>query len=299
MMYVASPAKINLTLDILGRRPDGYHQLSSVVHTIGLYDSLTFELIDGASTVECTLKELSGLDNLCAKAERAWRRAAAEVGFNDARGVRITLDKRIPFSAGLGGGSGHAAATLFALNTLHDNLLDTITLNNVAQTVGADVPFFLRGGCALMEGIGETLTPLPALEGWVVLIIPPVPLATADVYRKLDALGLPSRRGTPAMLEAFQCTEETERLSRAAACLSNDMECAAQSLGVDIAHFKDALNDVGALGAAMTGSGSACFGLFHNEAAANEATTLLRDSCRAKNFFAAPLCDANFIVEYR
>jgi 4-diphosphocytidyl-2-C-methyl-D-erythritol kinase len=269
MLTCRSAAKINLNLDLLACRPDGYHELQSVVHSIGLWDAITFEFDFGPGfSLRCNEPNLAGDDNLCLKAARAWLAATRAEGlrmrFN---GLRITLQKNIPSGAGLGGGSGNAAATLLALNRHFDNALNDAALHTVAATLGADVPFFLHGGCALMEGIGERLTPLPAIEGWLVLIKPPLDLSTPQVYRQWDAMEVAPAPSTAAMREAVL----TGDLSQVAAALHNDLSIAAQGLGLEVESLTQVLMEHGALGAKLTGSGSAVFGIFADEEIARAA----------------------------
>lgn len=264
-----SAAKVNLTLDIISQRSDGYHELQSVVHTIGLWDTLTFEFgIEPDFTFRCNEPALETDDNLCLKAARAWLKAACQIRMMRFKGVRITLDKQIPSGAGLGGGSSNAAATLLALNQSFNNLLDEPTLHQTATSLGADVPLFLHGGCVLMEGIGDRITSLPTLDGWLVLLKPPHGLSTPAVYRKWDELEQPSAQGTPAMSEAIRA----QSLPQVAKLLHNDLSYAAQLIGpADIEAMCASLEQAGAIKAIMTGSGSAVFGLFENQDTAEQA----------------------------
>ena len=167
-MLYRSYAKLNLTLEVLGKRADGYHELASLVHTINLGDDLRIEPADQLVT------RVEGLDidpqtNLVA---RAAARLAAAIGGR--RGAELSLLKRIPAAAGLGGGSSDAATTLVGLNALWDARLGPRALSGLAAQLGSDVPFFVRGGAALMTGRGETLEVLPPLVGqWLVLLVPP------------------------------------------------------------------------------------------------------------------------------
>ena len=161
-------AKINLTLEVLGRRPDGYHQVSTVLQTIQLADRLHFSPSEGLD-MECSIPELTGRDNLVLKAAKALRDAA---GCD--KGIMVHLEKHIPIGMGLGGGSSDAAATLKALNHLWQLELKDRRLEDIAGSLGSDVPFFLRGGTALGEGRGEIITDLPAMpQRWIVLLCHP------------------------------------------------------------------------------------------------------------------------------
>jgi 4-diphosphocytidyl-2-C-methyl-D-erythritol kinase len=228
-----------------------------------------------------------GDDNLCLMAARAWHEAAQPMLHQRFGGVRITLEKTIPSGAGLGGGSSNAATTLVALNTFFDDVLSDEQLHAIAANLGADVPLFLRGGCALMEGIGERLSTLPSLPGAVVVIVPDQHASTPGVYRRFDELGAPSQRSTPALLGAM-----SQGLTAAATCLGNDLRAPAESLGIDVARPVALLSKYGALGAQMSGSGAASFGLFAAEAQAENAAQEIRADARLPatyQVFAAPL----------
>lgn len=268
MLQIRSSAKVNLSLDVLSRREDGYHELQSIVHTVGLWDTISLEA-DTFFSLSCNVPALESDDNLCMKAGRLWLEVAQDYAPR-LHGARIVLEKQIPFGAGLGGGSGNAAAILIGLNALYRVPMPDKVLRRLAARLGADVPFFLRGGCALMEGIGEKLTPMPAISGWLVLVQPSQPLATPQVYRRWDALNLPSAQGTPALQEALQSTlmRGAVNLASIGSRLQNDLRHAAQAEGVDVTTMMGILKREGALGAEMTGSGSAVFGLFkHQETA--------------------------------
>ncbi len=166
-MKLEAHAKLNLTLEVLGVRHDGYHNLVSVLQTIDLHDEIELEQSDGIS-LDCDVPELAGDDNLVVKAAHALREVA---GTSD--GVHITLQKRIPAAGGLGGGSADAAAVLKGLNRLWGAGLDARELASLALTIGSDVPFLLQGGTALVQGRGEDVTPLSKADlGWFVLLSP-------------------------------------------------------------------------------------------------------------------------------
>lgn len=294
MLIYRSPAKINLSLDILARREDSYHELQSVVHAIGLFDTVSLDMTSSAGlSFRCSDASLSGDDNLCLKAARAWFQTTRNLEGRRSYfpGVRITLDKKIPSGAGLGGGSSNAAATLLALNEYSDSPLAEAQLLETAATLGADVPLFLKGGCVLMEGIGERLTPLPALDGWVVLICPDQHASTPAVYRRFDELGAESFRSTPALLEVVRAPD----LNAVGAQLKNDLQTAAQSLGIDTEWPMELLKKHGAIGACLSGSGAASFGLFASQKDAHEAQAKIRDKANLPpgyRVFIAPLIDS-------
>ncbi len=262
-MKLQSAAKINLSLDLLSRRADGYHKLASVVHTVGLYDEIELQLTrDDRVTVSCADAELCGESNLCARAVRVWNRFTG-----DNYGARIRLHKNIPTGAGLGGGSGNAAAILVALQRASSLAISDGALEKIGAQLGADVPLFIRGGAQRMEGIGERLTPLTPLAGWVILVKPAVSLATPPMYRAWDESQLPSENATPALLQAWQKGD----LSAIASVIGNDFARVVDELTPMPARCVAMLKQVGALGAQMSGSGSACFGLFADETTARRA----------------------------
>jgi len=187
MYFVRSYAKINLTLDVLGRRSDGYHELITVMQMVDLYDTICLTTNEETSVrVICTRSELSNDDNLAVRAVQAIRQR-----FNLTQGLDIELHKRIPVAAGLGGGSGNAATVLLALRDWWKLPLSTTDLQTMAASLGSDVPFFLTGGLALCEGRGERITPLayslPASMRWIILVKPAISVSTAAVFRNLTA----------------------------------------------------------------------------------------------------------------
>lgn len=195
------PAKINLTLDILGRRNDGYHELKSVMQTIALYDMLTLTaLSDFHVTFDCSLPELANADNLVVRAMRLF---CDVTGIH--QGVHAHLHKGIPVQGGMGGGSADAAITLLALSTWWNVNLDTATLLNLAAQLGSDVPFFIYGGTALIEGRGEFVTPLPATPTtWLVIMKPAVNIATASVFRALTPAEYSDGSATDGIVEQLR-----------------------------------------------------------------------------------------------
>lgn len=185
--FVRAYAKINLTLDVLERRADGYHALATVMQTIDLYDTLCLTATDNDQVqMICTLPALSNTENLAARAAESVRRY---LGLT--QGVLIELHKRIPLAAGLGGGSSDAAAVLLALHQWWHLPLLSADLLSLAAALGSDVPFFLTGGLALCEGRGELVTPLaphwPLSMRWLLLLKPAIDISTAEVFHSLPA----------------------------------------------------------------------------------------------------------------
>lgn len=265
-MTLKAWGKINLTLRVEGVRPDGYHLLHSYAASVDVGDELHVA-VDPSGGLSVAAPELAGLvaerDNLAWKAADALRRLRPGA----ALGARIRVRKAIPPGSGMGGASANAAAVLHALNRLWQLGLDDDELAAVGVTLGADVPFCLRGGLALMEGIGEHLTPLP-MPGPLALVRVslPVALSTARVFRCYDALaargeappaGRTRERLAPkAFLDAWRRGPE-----HLGSLLHNDLEAAAVRLAPDIAAAREALLEAGAAGAVMSGSGPTVIGL--------------------------------------
>jgi len=262
-------AKVNLTLQVGSRCPDGYHEVTSVMQRISLWDTVAVARGTGRDELVCTPPVTEHEDdNLCMKALRAF---LAETGIKS-DGVSITLEKHIPVQAGLGGGSSDAAAVLRALRTLYAQDMSDGRLETLAARLGSDVPFFIRGGTQLATGRGEVVSPLPPLTaGWFVVVKPDEGYSTPEMYRRRDALDAGSPRDVGVMQDAVA----GNNVHAAAAELYNDFERAvpkSSSLPV----IKTALRDQGALGTLLSGSGSAVFGLFNDQSAAAAAAEALK-----------------------
>lgn len=262
---VFCPAKVNLYLRVTGRRPDGYHDLVSVLQPLTLADELT--VIKGGPGLELTCDDLrlpEGEANLVWRAARAFARATG-----GELAARVELHKRIPVAAGLGGGSSDAAGTLLALNALAGEPLKAATLQRLAGRLGADVPFFLRLGPAVARGIGTELTPLLLPAYWYVLLNPGVRLSTRWVYENLD---LDPLRGRPVLKEADFDPDRPE------AWVANDLETVTLKRFPELEDLSLTLKNLGARAAGMSGSGPTMFGLFFTHEAAREAAARLRES---------------------
>ena len=255
---IRAHAKINLDLRVLGTRADGFHELRTVFQAISLHDTLTCVPREGPFAIECATAGVP-LDrtNLIWRAADALWRALRKPG--DVRDTMITLETRIPVQAGLGGGSADAAATLMALARAWRVPVRPSQLTDVAATLGADVPFFLAGGTALGLGRGDEIYPLADLpRHWIVLLIPGFGVSSGEAFGWYDAereLG----RGAAASREPQQVPGPWP--SRAAQMI-NDLEAPIARHHPEIDQMKAALRRAGALAAAMSGSGSAVFGLF-------------------------------------
>lgn len=262
-----SPCKVNLLLNILGRRPDSFHELETVMHPVGICDHLSFSRAGRGIGLACSDPALPADGrNLVHRAAGAFLQAA-----NITEGVRIQLDKKIPLAAGLGGGSGDAAVTLRGLNELFDQPLGPEKLNTLAAALGSDVPFFLQDQPALATGRGEKLTScaaFPALRGAVFLLIHPgFGVSTAWAYQNLarfpDALN-----GKPGRAQQLVQLLETAGLREAAAGFYNSLEAPVLEKYPLLVLFQKFLREQGADAALMSGSGSTTFALLRSRDAA-------------------------------
>ena len=250
MLHAA--AKVNLVLEILGKRDDGYHELAMVMQAVDLSDRLRLEASDSLELRTTDARLPADETNLALRAAIALRKAAGVE-----RGVRITLDKRIPMAAGLGGGSTDAAAVLIGLNRLWSLRWPIAKLAEVAVGLGMDVPFFLYGGSALATGRGETLKRVDGRGVALVLTNPGVEISTAEAYGAVTpALYSDGRR-------ARKMAADVAAGSRAGVArgLYNALEAAVTPAHPEIQRMKAALMAAGALGAAMSGSGATVFGV--------------------------------------
>ncbi len=266
---VLAPAKLNLFLEVLGRRPDGYHEIESLMVAVNLHDSLAFtDDPTGEISLRCNEPTLPvGGDNLVVMAAERLKASAGSL-----RGARIVLEKAIPAESGLAGGSSDAAATLVALNRLWDLRLPEGHLRDLAAEIGSDVTFFIDGPAAVCRGRGEQVEPVALKERYhFVLVRPPVGISTADVYRRVVPPEQPRPIGP--ILEALSQGGFAE-LGRS---LFNRLQPVAEVLRPELARVKDALASLGPLlsGFLMSGSGSAYFGLCPDLAAASRAAEIL------------------------
>lgn len=258
-MKVEAFAKVNLTLEVFGKRTDGYHALRSLVIPISLFDTLEIERTDDGSITSDTGYD----DDLCVKAAKALR-----AGYGVARlGARIHVEKRIPAGGGLGGGSADAAAVLRALNGLWGCGLSRTELAEVGAQVGSDVPALTIGGPVIMEGRGERTTPLPAFQPSplnLVLVNPGVHSSTKEVY----AACVPRPLGGPDATAAMATALESGDLGLIAAAGVNDLQAPAVRLHPEISDALVSLRTAGATGVMMSGSGSCVFGFASDAASA-------------------------------
>jgi 4-diphosphocytidyl-2-C-methyl-D-erythritol kinase len=252
-LVVQASAKVNLTLEVLGKREDGYHELATILQSVDLWDRLAVEPADSLSLVTSDPALPTDEGNLVMRAARLLR---DEAGVS--RGARIRLDKRIPVAAGLGGGSSDAASTLWALNRLWGIRWPVKRLQELAERLGMDVPFFLGKGRAMATGRGERLAPLPAAGALaLVLVNPNFPLSTRDVYQQVPAGWSAEPAGTRRMVAALRGRSPRQ----VATALTNNLETVVEPTVPAIARMKAALLAAGALGAVMSGSGPTVFGV--------------------------------------
>lgn len=257
--FVQSYAKINLTLDVLGKRSDGYHELATIMQTIDLADTLCLTTTpDGSVRMVCSQPGLSNEHNLAVRAAQAIRQRCALQ-----QGVVIELHKRIPVAAGLGGGSSNAATVLLALQQWWQLPLSSEDMLNIAASLGSDVPFFLQGGLALCEGRGERIIALephwPASMRWLLLLKPPISVSTATAFRNLPVSdytdGSYSRAVRVALNNKRQLPLED---------LHNGLERGVLELYPEVAQARTAMLQAGASFVRLSGSGSTLFAPFAN-----------------------------------
>lgn len=266
-------AKINLNLKVVGRRPDGFHDIESIVQTITLHDTLTLEEAQGGA-IELSVRPplvTGDPDNLV---WQAWETLSARLGSNSRRGVRLLLEKRIPIGAGLGGGSSDAAAVLIGLDRLWRLGLSPAEMHTLAAPLGSDVPFFLTGGTARLRGRGDVVEPLPDLLGYaLVLVYPGLPISTRAAYSQVQVPLTP--RGETGSMPAFEPAAHgaVDGWVR----LGNDLEPGALDVCPAIMTIKRWLVKAGARSAAMSGSGSSVFGTFEDPETADRVARERRD----------------------
>lgn len=262
--------KINLSLDVLGRRENGYHEVSMIMQTVGIYDTISLSKIDGdgirltASTKELPLDD----NNIVYKAIRLIKE---EYGIET--GVSVHIEKQLPIAAGMGGGSADAAATLRGMNRLFNLELNETELEELGLKLGADVPFLIRGGIALAEGIGERLTELEPFPKCALLIVKPkLGVSTKEVYEAFDSLSEVKHPDIESVVKG---------LGKSSLCdivkdLGNVLEEVTVRKHRIISEIKQLLLENGAVFSMMTGSGPTVFGVFESEKEAEEAKLVLK-----------------------
>ena len=270
-----APAKINLALDILGKRPDGYHALCSIMQTVSLCDSV--ELAEGGEGFTLSMAGFTPPEGRKTLEQRAAEAFFARLG-RAMPPLTVAITKRTPAYAGLGGGSADVAALLRILRDRYAPEMEDTTLESIGAEVGSDMPFCVRGGTALAEGRGEILTDLPPLpDCWIVLCKPPFPIPTPMLFARADSVAIRHRPDIPGMRKAL----ENGDLEGVAGRLGNVFEEVLPPECGAVFAIRDALLAAGALGAGMSGSGPTVFGIFREEGlarAAQEKTLPLGES---------------------
>ncbi|HTG82414.1 MAG TPA: 4-(cytidine 5'-diphospho)-2-C-methyl-D-erythritol kinase [Geobacteraceae bacterium] len=272
-LRIEAPAKVNYRLDVLGKRPDGYHDLRMIMQRIDLCDVIDIVLTDSPEIrVTCGKAGVpDGPGNI------AWRAADTLRQLSDRKpGIDIRIDKRIPVAAGMGGGSSDGAAVLMGVNELLGLGLSDQRLMEIGVTLGADVPFFIFKTTALAEGIGERLSPIGRIPAaWLTIVNPNVHVSTAWVYQNLQLTTGRDENIIPRLYES---------IADVCAILSNDLESVTVKRHPIIAEIKEQLLRAGACGALMSGSGPTVFGLFEKEEDAHRAA---RELARNTGWFTA------------
>ena len=280
-----SPCKVNLLLNILGKRPDGFHELETVFHPVNVCDRLTFER--GGAGVQLTCSD----DTLPSSSENLVYRAATSflTQSDISDGVRIHLEKRLPLAAGLGGGSGNAATTLLGLNELFDSPLTAGQLNKLASALGSDVPFFLQSRPALATGRGELVQPLdpfPALRGaYLLLIHPGFGIATPWAYQNLARFPA-ALNGRPGRAAEMVSLLQQDNLEKARHVFYNSLEAPALEKFPILAIYQEFLREQGAATALMSGSGSTTFAIFESQFAIEQVVERFKAKFGAINWLA-------------
>ena len=279
-------AKINLGLDVLGRRENGYHDVRMVMQTLYLYDQITIEKTEKPG-IELSTNLFYLPVNENNLAYRAADLLMQEFGVEE--GVKITLEKHIPVAAGMAGGSSNAAAVLYGINRMFSLGLSQEELMERGVKLGADVPYCIMRGTVLAEGIGEILTPLPAMPRCTVLVAkPPISVSTKLVYEKLDAHEIENHPDIDGVLEGL----ERQDLKKIASSMGNVLERVTVEEYPVIEEIKEMMKENGALNAMMSGSGPTVFGLYSDKRMAKEAAQKIKESGIAKQVYVTNIHNA-------
>ncbi len=284
--FAKAYAKLNLTLDVLSRREDGYHELEMIMQSISLCDSVSVRIgCGGGITIVSNVRHIPNDErNIAYKAAMAFVNATG----NDCGGIYIAIEKRVPSSAGMAGGSADGAAVLRLLSVLSGENLSDEKLCEIGLSVGADVPFCLMGGTSVAHGKGEKLLELPMIpECYFVIGKPKRGMSTKAVFEKIDSEPILHRPDINAITKAI----ENSSLSDIAESVYNVFEPPVSLEVPEICDIKEILLKNGALAAAMTGSGSAVFGMLDSETAAKDAASVLSEKY-ADVFVATPISSA-------
>jgi 4-diphosphocytidyl-2-C-methyl-D-erythritol kinase len=256
-------AKVNYALDVLGLRADGYHEVSTVMQSISLADEVELRYPSGGFDLSLEPEEVEIGPQERNTTYLAWKALQRLTGKE--LPVKVTLRKKIPAGAGLGGGSANAAAVLVGLNELFGLGLRLDELRGIGAGIGADVPFCISGGTALGEGVGEILTPLPVPPAHLLVVAKPLRGAdTAGIYRAYDETRTENTHSVEPVVSALRAGS----LPTLAAVVGNDLAPVTRDIIPELAELEQSLLASGALGASMSGSGPAVYGIFHDEKAA-------------------------------
>lgn len=273
-ILVKAPAKINLSIDVLHKRDDGYHEVEMVMTTIDLEDQVElFPREDGRIVVETSASFVPDDErNLAYQAAKLIKER-----FGITRGVTIQIEKRIPVSAGLAGGSSDAAATIKGLNQLWQLGLTKEEMAQLGAMIGSDVAFCIYGGTALGKGRGEKITPLPSPPPfWVVLAKPPIGISTAQVYQALELDKITERPPTKQLIKAL----EEKNFSLLTKCMVNVLESVTLSSYPQVKWYKQKMAEFGAEGVLMSGSGPTVFGIVQKESRAQRIYNAFKGFCQ-------------------
>ncbi|MDN4608862.1 4-(cytidine 5'-diphospho)-2-C-methyl-D-erythritol kinase [Sporosarcina highlanderae] len=288
MLYEKAPAKINLTLDVLHKREDGFHEVEMIMTTVDLADQVWLRPAhDGLITIKVSERFVpNDRKNLAYQAADLLRRQ-----FNVREGVEITLNKKIPVAAGLAGGSSDAAATLRGLNRLWNLQLSVDELAEIGAKIGSDVSFCVHGGTALAKGRGEKIEHLPAPPNcWVILAKPAISVSTADIYRNLNLSSI-KHPDTAGMLDALNSGDYNKMCST----LGNVLEPVTMELHPQVVILKKKMEQFGADAVLMSGSGPTVFGFVRQEARVSRIYNGLKGFC--KEVHAVRMTGERFILD--
>ncbi len=264
-----APGKINLSLDVLHRRPDGYHEVKMIMQTVGLHDLVVLERIPAGIEIECGCPWVPNDEgNIAYKAAQLLLNS-----YSIDSGIRIKIKKMIPVAAGMAGGSTDAAAVMKGMNRLFNLGLGMNELMKLGKNIGADVPFCMKGGTMLAEGIGEVLTELPSFSGVdIVLVKPKIGVSTAWVYKNLDIARIKERPDTQLLMEALEHKDKK--------LVSHNMKNVLEMVTIQkydiIEEIKNRLINLRALGSLMSGSGPTVFGVFEDRQSAEYAYNAIK-----------------------
>lgn len=272
-LYEGAYAKLNLTLDVLGKRDDGYHDLQSVMQTISIRDDIEIDVGTGKPwKLLCSVEGIpTDETNLAWKAAKVY----CDAMHKDPNGLEIRITKRIPSGAGMGGGSADAAAVLRALNRYYDNPLSIFALAELGAQVGSDVPFCTLCGTAMVEGRGERLRKLPDIPDCVFVVCKPeFSVSTPELYKKIDSVDIAKRPNNRAMESALVAGD----LGKVAENLCNVFDPVVTEEHLELNYIKSIFNSYGAVGYQMTGSGSAVFAIMAEFEHAAVVCNMLKDN---------------------